>query len=70
MTDFHCRRCRKHITVYTHQKAIYCECGTRMRLGHGHRTRYDPWAARMIEAEHQAMQAEQLHRPHEGRVRL
>lgn len=70
MTDFHCRRCRKRVTIYTQQAGLYCSCGARLRLGRGRRTHYDPWASLIIEAEHQAEQAEQLHQPHEGRVRL
>ena len=69
MTDFHCRRCRKRVTIYTQQTNLYCDCGTRMRLGRGRRTRFDPWASRMLESEHQAAQAERLHHWHEGRVR-
>lgn len=68
MTDFHCRRCRKRVTIYTQQSNLYCSCGARFRLGRGRRTHYDPWASRMLEAEHQAM-LEELHRPHEWHVR-
>lgn len=60
MTDFHCRRCRKRVTIYTQQTNLYCDCGTRMRLGRGRRTRYDPWASLWIDGGHKPMHARQV----------
>ena len=49
MTDFHCQRCRKHVTIYMGARRVWCACGTRMRLGRGRRTHYDPWASLQLE---------------------
>lgn len=60
MTDYHCKRCRKRIRVYSKQKGIYCACGARMQLGAGHRTHYDPWASLRIEGGHKLVPARYL----------